>query len=327
MGRLIAGLMALLVAPVVAAQETVAVQGSSTVFPLVDAVAQELEAATSRKVQVEVAVSGTGGGFQALCGKRADLAAASRPIDAREAEACRASGVRYVELPIALDALSVVVHPGNSFVQALDIDQLRRAWSASHEGAAPRWSDLDPDWPARAITLYSPDAKSGTYDYFNQAVFGDGGGGRPVASASDSDFVLVQRIARDPDALGYFGAAYVAASAGRVRAIPIVPPGGGAPVAPEATEVRAGTYQPFTRPLLVYVNVRSLRRDAVADYVDLLVTRMPRIAVEFGYVPLAEEIYAAVARRLERRTVGSVFFGQKPGGYRIESIAGLDRGR
>lgn len=327
MVRWISFCLALSAPTLLAAQEMVTVQGSSTVFPLVDAVAQELEAATARKVRVEVAVSGTGGGFEALCGKRADVAAASRPIEAGEDAACRDNGVRFVELPIALDALSVVVHPGNTFVQALDLAQLRRVWSSANTGAAPRWSDLDPSWPVREIKLYSPDTKSGTFDYFNLALFGDRAGSRSGAYSSESDFVIAQRLARDPDGLGYFGAAYVAASAGRVRAVAIVPPDGGVAVPPDVAEVRAGNYQPFTRPLLVYVNVRSLRRDAVSDYIDLLVSRMPRIAVEFGYVPLADETYAALSRRVERRTTGSVFKGQKPGSYRIESITALERGQ
>lgn len=325
MARSIACCALWLLAPLAWGQEAVTVQGSSTVFPMVDAVAQELEAATARKVRIEVAVSGTGGGLQALCDKRADIAAASRPIDADEDAACRARGVRYVEVPLALDALSVVVHPGNGFVHALDVAQLRRAWAVS-DGAAPaRWSDLDPAWPKREIKLYAPDAKSGTFDYFNDALFGSRQGSRPDASVSDSDYVLAQRLARDPDGLGYFGAAYVASSAGRVRAVPIAPPGGGAPVAPEPAQVRAGAYQPFTRPLLVYVNQRSLRREAVADYVDLLIARAPRIAEEFGYVPLSAEGYAAVARRVARRATGTVFDGQRPGSYRIESITELER--
>jgi phosphate transport system substrate-binding protein len=327
MPRWIAGCIACLALPAAMAQEIVTVQGSSTVFPLVDAVAQELEAATARAISVELAVSGTAGGFEALCGKRTDVATASRPIVDAEDQACRANGVRYVEVPIALDALSIVVSPDNGFVQALDVAQLRRAWAADGAGSVVRWSDLDPSWPARAISLYSPDAKSGTHDYFNEALFGVRSGVRTDVSMSNSDYVLAQRIARDPDALGYFGAAYVAGSAGRVRAVPVVPPEGGEAVAPVLASVRAGRYQPFTRPLLVYVNVRSLRREAVAAYVDLLVARMARVAPEFGYVPLSAQTYEALARRVDRRTPGSVLGGQKPGAYRVDLIDALERGR
>lgn len=326
MTKWIGGWIAILLAPFVAAQDVVTVQGSSTVFPLVDAVAQEIEAATARRVRVDVAVSGTGGGFDALCGKRADIAAASRPINANEQAACRAAGVRFVEVPVALDALSIVVPSTNTFVEQLGLEQLRRAWSVFQSGDEPRWSDLDPAWPEQTIALYAPDAQSGTFDYFNEALFGDRPAARSDVSTSDSDFVLAQRLARDPNGLGYFGAAYVASSAGRVRAVPIVPPGGGEPVAPDAVQVRAGAYQPFTRPLLLYINVRSLRRDAVARYVDFIVQRAPQISAEFGYVPLSVETYAALQRRIARRIPGSVLSGQQPGGYRVESITTLERG-
>jgi phosphate transport system substrate-binding protein len=320
MARLIAWWMALLVAPAAAGQELVSVQGSSTMFPIVDAAAQEYSAATARKVRVDVAVSGTSGGFVALCDKRADIATASRPILPEEAAACRRAGVRFVELPIALDALSVVVHPANGFVASLDLEQLRRAWDVAHQGSRVRWSDLDPAWPAREINLYAPDAKSGTADYFSEALFGRRDGGRSDASVSDSDFTLSQRVARDPDALGYFGVAYVVAAAGRVRAVPIVPGEGGDPVAPSADTVRSGAYQPFTRPLLVYINLRSLRREAVSDYADFLLARAPRIVPEFGYIALSEDGYAAVVRRLERRVAGTALAGLEPGQFRLDLI-------
>lgn len=303
-----------------AAAAEVAIQGSSTVFPIADAFAQELEAASGGAIRVVVAVSGTSGGFEAVCSKHADIATASRPVLRDEEKACSKSGIKLIELPIALDALTVVVPAANDFARAISVEQLRKLWGPEVQDVAMRWSDLDPAWPQRAVTLYGPDSQSGTFDYFTEAVLGSRGAGHRNYSASDSDYTLVQRIARDPDALGYFGYSYFAGAGDRLRALPIIAAPGAPAVMPSIESVRDGSYTPLTRPLFIYVSNRSARRKEVEDYVDLLLDQAPRVVVEFGYVPLSEAGSAAVRERFKRRRTGSLFADQAAGSYRLDEL-------
>jgi phosphate transport system substrate-binding protein len=291
--------------------ERVTVQGSSTVFPISDAIAQELEIGSGRTIEVVIAVSGTGGGIESLCKGEADIAGASRPISPEEAGRCQRAGVRFIELPIAYDALTVVVNPANDFVEAMSVSQLRALWAPESGGKMTHWNELDPSWPDRAIKLYGPDRASGTFDYFTAAIVGKAKSSRSDYSASDSDYALVQRISRDTDALGYFGYSYFAGAGDRLRAVPIRYDDDAPPVAPLIETVQQGSYRPLARPLFVYVNVKAYSRRPVRRYVDLLIDRVPAVAEELGFIPLTEALYRAIDRRLDQRTTGSAFAGHE----------------
>lgn len=210
------------ISPVASAQAMVKMDGSSTVFPIAEAVAEEFQLSKRGKVRVTVGISGTGGGFKQFCRGETDISNASRPILKEEMEACRKAGVRYTELPVAFDALTVVVNPKNTWVKSLTIADLRKMWEPSAQGRVVRWNQVRPEWPAEPLALFGPGADSGTFDYFTEAVNGKSKASRGDFAASEDDNVIVQGVESNRNALGYFGYAYYVENKERVRAVPIV---------------------------------------------------------------------------------------------------------
>jgi phosphate transport system substrate-binding protein len=286
----------------------VTVDGSSTVYPITQAIAKEFQA-NSKNVQIKVSFSGTGGGFEKFCTGKTDINNASRPISKSEMELCNQNGVRYIELPIAFDALSIIVHPQNEWAKDITIDELKKIWEPGAEGKITRWNQVRATWPDRPLNLHGPGKDSGTFDYFTEAVTGKAKASRNDYTASEDDDVLVEGISKDPNALGYFGYAYYEEHKNKLKVLP-VDSGKGA-ILPSRETVEKSKYQPLSRPLFIYVNPWSApHKSAVYQFVDFYVKQAPKTAVAVGYVPLPNETYHINYVHLNQGKAGTVFGGK-----------------
>ena len=267
---------------------TVSLDGSSTVYPISEAIAEEFLSVAPR-VRVTVGVSGTGGGVKKFLSREIDINDASRTIKNSEIEEAQANGIDYLEIPVAFDGLSVVVNPNNTWVDYLTVDELRMIWQPG--SMVDSWDDIRPNWPQLPIRLYGPGTDSGTFDYFTESVNGESGASRPDYTASEDDNVLVQGISGDENALGFFGYAYYIENQDNLKIVPIDE--GNGPVAPTAQSINDGTYSPLSRPIFVYLNTDSLARPEVRSFVDFYIDNAAGIANEVGYIELPEEMYQA----------------------------------
>lgn len=295
------------------------IDGSSTVFPIAEAVAEEYQTTAKNKTRVTVGLSGTGGGFKKLCRGEIDVSNASRPILAEEMERCRAAGVRYLELPIAFDAITVVVNPQNDWVKTLTIADLRKMWEPAAQETIKRWNQVRSEWPDAPLMLFGPGADSGTFDYFTEAVNGKAKASRGDFTASEDDNVLVQGVENNRNALGYFGFAYYSSHAGRMRAVPIETASSGA-VGPTVATVLDGTYQPLSRPLFIYVNEASAQRPEVRAFVEFYLTQGAQLAQEVGFVALPSEAGELALKHFRGNRLGTVFGGVPEVGVTIANL-------
>lgn len=305
--------------PAVFAQEVIAIDGSSTVYPITEAVAEEFMTSMPGN-NVTVGISGTGGGFSKFCAGETVISNASRPIKPEEIEACQSAGIEYIELPIAYDALTVVVNPENTWVDYLTTEELNMIWAPDSQ--VNTWSQVRAGWPDEEIVLYGPGTDSGTFDYFTEAINDESGASRADYTASEDDNVLVQGVAGDIGALGYFGFAYYVENPDALTAVPI--DGGDGPVMPSSETVENGSYQPLARPLFIYVNADALDRPEVQAFIDFYIDNAAALSGEVGYVALPDEAYAAVADNVEARKTGSVFVGRDTIGVRIADLLRLE---
>jgi phosphate transport system substrate-binding protein len=301
------------------AQSTIKIDGSSTVFPIAEAVAEEFQISKRGKVRVTVGIAGTGGGFKRFCRGETDISNASRPILKEEMEACRKAGIRYLELPVAFDALTVVVNPRNTFVKSLTIADLKKMWEPSAQGRVARWNQIRAEWPAEPLTLFGPGADSGTFDYFTEAVNGKAKASRGDFAASEDDNVIVQGVENNKNALGYFGYAYYIENKQRVRAVPIVNKAGKA-IMPSIEAVIDGSYEPLSRPLFIYVSEASAKRPEVRELIELYLTEGAALAKEVGYVPLPAQAYQLALKHFEDKKLGTVFGGTPEVGVTIDDL-------
>ena len=276
-----------LVAPQVLAQSSlIQIDGSSTVFPITEAMAEEFMS-ENRDISITVGVSGTGGGFNKFCAGEIDISGASRPIKDSEIEACQAAGIEYLEIPVAYDAITVVINPRNTWAGSMTVDQLKRLWEPAAEGTITRWNQIDPSWPNQPISLYGPGTDSGTFDYFTEEIVGEGGASRADYTASEDDNILVLGVERDRNALGYFGLAYYMENEGALQAVAVDG------VEPTAETVNNGTYTPLSRPVFIYVRKDSLEdRPEVRAFVEYYLEMAEEIVPEVGYVALPEVQYS-----------------------------------
>lgn len=291
---------------------TITIDGSSTVFPISEAVAEEFQKKYPG-VRVTVGISGTGGGFQKFCNKEIDISDASRPIKDSELQTCAQNGREFIELPVAFDGLAVVVNPQNDWVDHLTVEELNLIWKPESQGVITRWNQVRPEWPDAPLNLYGPGTDSGTFDYFTEAINGKAGASRGDYTASEDDNVLVQGVAGDRYALGYFGLAYAVENAGRVKIVPIVNPKTGQPVEPSLETVKTGQYQPLSRPLFIYVAADRTDRPEVQAFVEFYLQQAAALAQEVGYIPLPDEAYRLALARFQQRKTGSVFKGVEVG--------------
>jgi phosphate transport system substrate-binding protein len=289
---------------------SIPIDGSSTVYPITEAVGEEFRL-VHRNVRVTVGISGTGGGFSRFCAGEIFIADASRPIRPSEAEVCDTRGIEFIELPVAYDALTIVVHPQNSFVDCMTPAELKKLWEPAAQGTITRWNQVRPEWPDQAIRLYAPGVDSGTFDYFTEAINGQSYASRGDFVASEDDNVLVQGVSGDRNSLGYFGLAYYLENERRLKAVPI--DDGKGCIEPSIATVEAGDYTPLSRPLLIYVRKDVTDRPEVRAFVDFYLEYAGDLASEVGYVRLPEHIYELAKQRFETGKTGSVYTGDTAG--------------
>lgn len=306
--------------PVTPAQQLsgeIKIDGSSTVYPISEAVGEEFQKANPN-VKVVVGISGTGGGFKKFCAGETDISDASRPIKTSEMEACQKNGIEFIELPVAYDALSVVVNPQNDWVACITVADLKKMWEPDAQGKITRWNQVNPQWPDAPLSLFGPGTDSGTFDYFTEAIVGKEDASRGDYTASEDDNVLVQGVANDKYALGYFGLAYYLENQDKLKALAI--DNGKGCVPPSEQTVRDGTYQPLSRPLFIYVNRKAADRPEVEAFIRFYLTQGPALAKQVGYIPLPDTVYQLALQRFEARKVGSVFKGGPQVGVSIEDL-------
>lgn len=304
------------------------VDGSSTVFVVSEAVAEEFQKVTNN-VRVTVGQSGTGGGFQKFCRNETDVSDASRPIRPAEIQACRSAGINFIELPIAYDGIAIVVNPKASWINDVTTDELKTLWAPEAQGKVTRWSPVRKGWPDREIHLFGAGVDSGTYDYFTEAINGKEGASRGDFTSSEDDNVLVQGIAGDELALGFLPFAYYNENRERLKLVAVdnkKDEDGKGPIAPGFEAIRNGTYQPLARPLFIYVSEKSLARPEVQQFVDFYISNVGKLAEEVGYVQLGTEGYRLVAEHFKSRRLGTVFGdGGSQVGVTIEELLAKER--
>jgi phosphate transport system substrate-binding protein len=305
------------------AQSTIKIDGSSTVFPITEAVAEEFQKAKKGAIKVTVGISGTGGGFKKFCRGETDISNASRPITKSEMAECQKNGVTYVEMPVAYDALSVVVNPKNEWLKDISIEDLKKIWEPAAQGKITRWNQVNPAWPDRQIKLFGAGADSGTFDYFTEAVTGKSKSSRGDFTASEDDNVLVTGVSRDVDALGFFGFAYYSENKDKLKALPISWKGGKS-VSPSMETVVNGTYQPLSRPIFIYVKADSAKRPEVREFVDFFNKNADNLVREVKYVPLPAAAYTYNQDALAKMRVGTKFGGENLVGVTIEQLMKLE---
>jgi phosphate transport system substrate-binding protein len=303
-----------------AAPTMVQIDGSSTVYPVAEAVAEEYQAIQGGKVRVTVGISGTGGGFKKFCRGETDISNASRPILSEEIEACKASGIEYIELPIAFDALTVVIHPENTWAEEMTVEQLRKIWEPSAQGVITRWNQVDPSWPDEPLKLFGAGSDSGTFDYFTEAVVGKAKSSRGDYTASEDDNVLVTGVSQDRNAIGYFGFAYYLENADKVKAVRVKTTADAPAVGPAQESVLDATYQPLSRPVFIYVNAKAVDRPEVRGFVEFFLTQARGLIEEVKYVPLPERAYQLAQDKFNARRTGTVFEGHSEIGVHIEEL-------
>ncbi len=300
--------------------QVVKIDGSSTVYPITEGVAEDFQKMKKNAIKVTVGISGTGGGFKKFCRGETDISNASRPILQKEMEDCRAAGVEYVELPVAFDALTVVINPKNTWLKQATVEELKKVWEPASQGKVTRWNQINPAWPDAPIKLFGPGADSGTFDYFTEAIVGKSKSSRGDFTASEDDNVLVQGVAQDVNAMGYFGYAYYAENMARLKALPIVAASGKPAVLPSEAAVLDGSYQPLSRPIFIYVNVKSLAKPEVREFAEYMLKSAAKIAKEVKYVPLPAKAYTVGLEHLAKVKKGTVFGGRNEVGVRIEDL-------
>ena len=303
----------------VAADKLIKIDGSSTVYPITEAVAEEYQKAT--KVKVTVGISGTGGGFKKFCRGETDVSNASRPILKKEMDACKEGGVQYIELPIAYDGLTVVVNKNNDFVKSLTVEELKKMWEPAAQGKVKSWKQINASYPDTPLKLFGAGSDSGTFDYFTEAIVGKAKSSRGDYTASEDDNVVVQGVASDKGSLGYFGFAYYDENKDKLRAVPIVAKKGAPAVMPSFESVKNGSYQPLARPIFIYVNATSAAfKPEVKAFINFYIANAPTLVKEVKYIPLPSNEYAAVDKHWKALKPGTGFDGTPEVGVKIEEL-------
>ena len=307
------------------ADAIIRIDGSSTVYPITEAVAEEYR---GKGAKVTIGVSGTGGGFKKFCAGETDISDASRPVKKVEQDKCKAAGIDFIELPVAYDGIAVVVNPQNDWVDHFTVEELKKLWEPAAQGKITKWSQIRAGWPDEEIHLFGPGVDSGTYDYFTKAIVGEEHSSRGDYTSSEDDNVLVQGVSTDKYALGYFGYAYYAENKGKLRVVPIDDGNeadGKGPIAPSVETVANGTYQPLSRPIFIYVSSKAVQRPEVVAFVEFYLHNAPKLVTEVGYIPLPPKAYELAMARLKARTFGSVFSGGSKVGVTVEQLLASER--
>jgi phosphate transport system substrate-binding protein len=316
-------------APANSGPSLVSLDGSSTVFPISEAVAEEFQKA-EKDIRVTVGISGTGGGFQKFCRAEIDISDASRPISASEVAACQKSGVEYVELPIAYDGIAIAVNPKATWADKITVAELKTLFAPEAQGKVTKWSQVRKGWPDREIHLFGAGVDSGTYDYFTEAINGKAKASRGDFTSSEDDNVLVQGISNDELALGFVPFAYYEGNKDKLKLVPVddaKKENGDGPILPSADTIRNGTYEPLSRPIFLYVSIKADARPEVKKFVDYYLANADKLAREVGYVGLGDKIYTMVKDRYAKRTVGSAFTGANTIGVTLDQLLAKESGK
>jgi phosphate transport system substrate-binding protein len=313
-----------------AAPALITLDGSSTVFPISEAVAEEFQRANPGH-RVTVGISGTGGGFQKFCRGETDISNASRPISASEIAACGKTGVEYVELPVAYDGIAIVVNPKASWISDITVAELKTLWAPEAQGKVTRWSQVRAGWSDREIHLFGAGVDSGTYDYFTEAITGKAKASRGDFTSSEDDNVLVQGVSSDELALGFLPFAYYEENQDKLKLVPVddgkADNGAGA-LLPSAESIRTGTYQPLSRPVFIYVSTKAAERPEVRKFVEFYLAEADTLVREVSYVGLGPAAYQLVGERFGKRVTGSLFAGaENTVGVTIEQLLAKERGQ
>jgi phosphate transport system substrate-binding protein len=316
-------------APAGSGPSLVTLDGSSTVFPISEAVAEEFQKA-EKSIRVTVGISGTGGGFQKFCRAEIDISDASRPISATEVEACKKAGIEYIELPIAYDGIAIAVNPKAKWADKITTAELKTLWAPDAQGKVAKWSQIRKGWPDREIHLFGAGVDSGTYDYFTEAINGKAKASRGDFTSSEDDNVLVQGIANDELALGFIPFAYFEGNHDKLKLVPVddaKADNGDGPILPGPDTIRIGTYQPLSRPVFIYVSKKASERPEVQKFVEFYVKNAEKLVREVNYVGLGDAAYQMVADRFGKRTMGSVFSGANTVGVTIDQLLAKESGK
>jgi phosphate transport system substrate-binding protein len=305
--------------PAAAQDRRIAIDGSSTVFPAVEAIAEEFQK-SEKGIKVTVGISGTGGGFKKFCRGETDISNGSRPILKEEMADCKKAGIEFFELPVAFDALTVAVSPKNSFADCITIAELKKMWEPAAQGKVTTWKDVNDKWPDQPLRLYGAGADSGTFDYFTEATVGKAKSSRGDYTASEDDNVLVQGIEHDAHALGYIPYAYYEPHAKRLKALGVDWGKGQGCVKPSLDAVVAGNYNPLARPLFIYVSKKSAAKPEVKAFVEFALTKGPALIKEVRYLPLPDEAYKTGMERFRSGQVGTGFAGVPQVGLPVAEI-------
>ncbi len=304
-------------------QPIIKIDGSSTVFPITEGIAEEFQKAKKGAVKVTVGISGTGGGFKKFCRGETDISDASRPILKKEMDACKEAGITYIELPVAYDALSVFVNVKNNWIKndCITVEQLKKMWEPEAQGKITKWNQVDPSWPDRPLRLAGPGADSGTFDYFTEAVVGKAKASRGDYVASEDDNVIMNAVIRDLGGLGYVGLTYVVENKGKVKPLAVLNPKTGKCVMPSEKTVMDGTYNPLSRPLFIYVNEKSAKeKPEVKEFVEFYLKNASKITKQVGGIPLPAKAYQMALERFKKMQKGTVFGGEPEVGLTVEEL-------
>lgn len=315
--------------------QVIKIDGSSTVFPITEAAAEEFQTAKKGKIKVTVGVSGTGGGFKKFCRGETDIQNASRPIqgptpeskakgEPSEMEACSASGTKFVELPVAYDSMVIVVNPKNDWINEIDIPTLKKMWEPEAQGKITSWDQVNPKWPKMPLKLFGAGSDSGTFDYFTEAVMGKAKKSRGDYAASEDDNTLVQGVTKEKGALGYIPYAYYASNKDKLKALAVIggdkAPKKNSAIMPSEETVLNGSYYPLSRPIFIYVSEKSLAKPEVVEFAKFYLTNGAKLVREVKYVPLPDTAYTLGQKHLDKKKLGSVFNGHAQVGIRIEEL-------
>jgi len=308
--------------PAMAQDKIIKIDGSSTVYPITEAVAEEFQKGKRGAVKVTVGISGTGGGFKKFSRGEIDISDASRPISKSEMNACKEAGIEFIELPIAYDGLAVMVNPRNNWVNSMAVADLKKIWEPGAERKITKWNQVNPAWPDVPLKLYGAGVDSGTFDYFTEAIVGKSRSSRGDFTASEDDNVLVQGIASDRGGLGFFGYAYYAENPDKLKLVAI--DGGKGPVLPSEKTVMDGTYYPLSRPIFIYVNKKSAERSEVKEFVEFYLRNASKLIKQVKYIPLPDRAYRLAEERFSKKVLGTVFGGEAKIGMKIEDLLKLE---
>jgi phosphate transport system substrate-binding protein len=298
--------------------QIIQIDGSSTVFPVTEAVAEEFQKSKKGKTKVTVGIAGTGGGFKKFCRGETDISNASRPILKQEMEACKGANVEYIELPIAFDALTVIINPKNNWAASMTVAELKKIWEPAAQGKITNWNQVRDKWPNAPLKLFGAGADSGTFDYFTEAITGKAKSSRGDFTASEDDNVLVQGVSNDVNALGFFGFAYYAENSNKLKAVGI--DAGKGAVIPSEKTVLDGSYQPLSRPIYIYVSKKGLEKPEVREFVEFYLKNAPKLVKEVKYVPLPDKVYALGTSRVKSAKLGTAFGGHADVGVTIDDL-------